>query len=121
MERPARVRSSSTMQTAVLDNNGGTGEQPLTYSIQSQSVAGAFEIDADTGEIRVADGTLLDADTLATHTVTVRTTDVDSNTYDEAFTISLNNLVEDNNAPTDLSSGIELNTDGGNDAYLISV
>ena len=79
---------------AVLDNAGGTGEQPLTYSIQSQSVAGAFEIDADTGEIRVADGTLLDADTLATHTVTVRTTDVDSNTYDEAFTISLNNLVE---------------------------
>ncbi|MEM6474170.1 MAG: LamG-like jellyroll fold domain-containing protein, partial [Planctomycetota bacterium] len=47
-----------------------------------------------------------------------RTTDVDSNTRDESFTISLNNLVEDNNAPTDLSNGIELNTDGGNDAYL---
>ncbi|MEO1528811.1 MAG: LamG-like jellyroll fold domain-containing protein, partial [Planctomycetota bacterium] len=92
--------------------------QAITYSIQSQSVAGAFEIDADTGEIRVADGTLLDADTLATHTITVRSTDVDSNTVDEDFTISLNNLVEDNNAPSDLSSGIELNTDGGNDAYL---
>ena len=94
--------------------------QAITYSIQSQSVAGAFEIDADTGEIRVADGTLLDADTLATHTITVRSTDVDSNTYDEAFTISLSNLVEDNNAPTDLSSGIELNADDGNDAYLFA-
>ena len=52
---------------AVLD-----ATHALTYSIASQSVAGAFEIDADTGEIRVADGTLLDADTLATHTVTVR-------------------------------------------------
>ncbi|MCA9187341.1 MAG: VCBS repeat-containing protein, partial [Planctomycetales bacterium] len=42
-------------------------------------------------------------------------------TYDEAFTISLNNITESsNNAPTDLSSGIELNTDGGNDAYLIA-
>ncbi|MGB7329407.1 MAG: LamG-like jellyroll fold domain-containing protein, partial [Rubripirellula sp.] len=95
----------------------------LTYSIASQSVAGAFEIDASTGEIRVADGTLLDADTLATHTVTVRVSDSETtpNTYDEAFTISLNNLVEDNNAPSDLSSGIELNTDGGNDAYLYAV
>ena len=54
--------------------------QAITYSIQSQSVDGAFEIDADTGEIRVADGTLLDADTLTNHTVTVRSTDVDSNT-----------------------------------------
>ena len=78
--------------------------QAITYSIQSQSVAGAFEIDASTGEIRVADGTLLDADTLATHTITVRTADseVTPNTVDEVFTISLNNLVEDNNAPTDL-------------------
>ncbi|MEM6471421.1 MAG: LamG-like jellyroll fold domain-containing protein, partial [Planctomycetota bacterium] len=94
--------------------------QSVTYGIQSQTVAGAFEIDADTGEIRVADGTLLDADTQATHSITIRTTDVDSNIVDETFTISLNNLVEDNNAPTDLTSGIELNTDGGNDAYLIA-
>ena len=35
---------------AVLDTTN-----TLTYSIQSQSVAGAFEIDADTGEIRVAE------------------------------------------------------------------
>ena len=94
--------------------------QAITYLIQSQSVAGAFEIDASTGEIRVADGTLLDADTLATHTITVRTADseVTPNTVDKVFTITLNNLVEDNNTPTDLSSGIELNTDGGNDAYF---
>ncbi|MGB7346548.1 MAG: LamG-like jellyroll fold domain-containing protein, partial [Pirellulaceae bacterium] len=99
----------------VLDAN-----QPLTYAITSQTVAGAFEIDASTGEIRVADGTLLDADTLASHTVTVRVSDSETtpNTYDETFTISLNNLVEADNSPSDLSSGIELNTDGGNDAYL---
>ena len=78
------------------------------------------QIHTQFGIAPVADGTLLDADTLATHSVTVRVSDSETtpNTYDETFTISLNNLVEANNAPTDLSSGIELNTDGGNDAYL---
>ena len=103
---------------SVLDHAGPTGEQPLTYSIQSQTVAGAFTVDADSGQITVANGSLLDYETHASHTVTIRVTDVDGNTYDEAFAIALNDLVESNNAPTDLSSGIELNTDGGNDAYL---
>ncbi len=92
----------------------------LTYSIQSQTAAGAFTIDADSGQIIVANGSLLDYETNASHSVTIRVTDGDSNTYDEAFTVSLNNRVEDSSAPTNLSSGIELNTDGGNDAYLIS-
>jgi hypothetical protein len=58
----------------------------LTYSIQSQTVAGAFTIDASTGRIIVADGSLLDYETNATHTLTVRVTDGDGNSYDEAFT-----------------------------------
>ncbi|MEM8499380.1 MAG: LamG-like jellyroll fold domain-containing protein [Pseudomonadota bacterium] len=94
--------------------------QALVYTITSQTVSGAFEIDSDTGELRVADGTRLDADTQPIHTVTVRTTDISSNTIDAAFSITLNDLIEANSAPTDLSSGIELNTDGGNDAYLIA-
>ena len=68
--------------------------------------------------IRVADGTLLDSETLRSHGYRSSRRDVDSNIYDESFTITLNDLAESNNAPTDLSSGIELNTDGGNDAYL---
>ncbi len=92
----------------------------LTYSIQSQTVAGAFAIDASTGWIIVADGSLLDYETGATHTLTIRVND-GTNTYDKAFSVSLNDLAEGNdNAPTNLSSGIELNTDGGNDAYLIA-
>ena len=99
---------------AVLDSTNA-----LTYSIQSQTVAGAFTIDASTGTITVADGSLLDYETNATHTLTVRVSD-GTNTYDEVFTVSLNDLAESNNAPTNLSSGIELNTDGGNDTYLYS-
>ncbi|MEZ6095167.1 MAG: cadherin repeat domain-containing protein [Pirellulaceae bacterium] len=63
----------------------------LTYSIQSQTVAGAFTINSDTGEITVADGSLLDYETNATHTLTVRVSDGTA-TYDEAFTISLQNM-----------------------------
>ncbi len=91
----------------------------LTYSIQSQTVAGAFTIDTSTGTIIVADGSLLDYETNATHSLTVRVSDGTS-TYDEGFTVSLSDLAESNNAPTNLSSGIELNLDGGNDAYLIT-
>ena len=100
---------------AVLD-----ASEPLIYSIQSQSVPGAFGIDADTGVLMVADGTLLDAATLAAHMLTVQVTDVEGNTYDRQISVSLNDIVESNAAPSRLSSGIELNLDGGNDAVLIS-
>ncbi|MEZ6035661.1 MAG: LamG-like jellyroll fold domain-containing protein [Planctomycetaceae bacterium] len=60
----------------------------LTYSIQSQTVAGAFTINSDTGAITVADGSLLDYETNSTHTITVRISDGTA-TYDEAFTVAL--------------------------------
>ncbi|MFK7966563.1 MAG: LamG-like jellyroll fold domain-containing protein, partial [Burkholderiaceae bacterium] len=94
--------------------------QALNYTITSQPVTNAFEVDADTGEIRVLDGSVLDAGTQAIHTLNIEVTDVNNNVYDEDFTVTLSTLVDANNAPTDLSSGIELNVDGGNDAYLIA-
>ena len=94
--------------------------QALTYTITTQDVAGAFVIDSDTGEITVADGSLLDFEGDASHEITVQVQDVNSNTFDQVFTVNLNDLAEANNAPTDLSSGIELNLDGGNDAYLVA-
>ena len=120
MGRQRRIRHQSRYIVEwnaddVLDAN-----QAITYAINTQTVAGAFAIDASTGQITVADGSKLDFETAATHTLTVRTTDADNNTYDEDFTISLSDLAEENEAVTDLSSGIELNTDGGNDSYLIA-
>ncbi|MEL7497637.1 MAG: LamG-like jellyroll fold domain-containing protein [Planctomycetota bacterium] len=94
--------------------------QALTYTIASQTVTGAFAVDADSGQISVADGNLLDFETNATHALTMRVTDVDGLFYDEAFSVSLNNLNDVSFVPTDLSSGIELNSDGGNDAYLVA-
>ena len=91
----------------------------LTYTITSQTVSGAFSINSDSGVITVADGTELDFETNATHTVTVRISD-GTNTVDKNFTVTLNDLSETNAVPTDLSSGINLNTDGGNNAYLMT-
>ena len=116
--RPSQLMDAYLVEwdaDAVLDVT-----QALTYTIQSQTVAGAFEINSDNGKLTVADGSLLDYETNATHSVTVRVTDVGGNTYDETLAISLSDIVEGNNAPSDLSSGIELNTDGGNDAYLVA-
>ncbi len=84
----AQVRRSIIEWNAddVLDTTNA-----LAYSIQSQTVTGAFTINADTGEITVANGSLLDYETNATHTIIVRVSDGTA-TYDEAFTISLQNM-----------------------------
>ena len=89
----------------------------LTYSIQSQTVAGAFSIDSTTGLLTVADGTLLDYESQTSHTLTVRVSDGTAD-WDQVFTIDVADLAEPGDGPTDITSGIEINTDGGNDTYL---
>ncbi|MFO1321692.1 MAG: DUF4347 domain-containing protein [Burkholderiales bacterium] len=74
---------------AVLDATSA-----VTYSITSQTVTGAFAIDADTGAITVADGSLLDDETAATHTLNVRVTE-GTQTYDKAYTVTLVNQSEE--------------------------
>jgi choice-of-anchor C domain-containing protein len=92
----------------------------LTYSITSQTVAGAFAINSDSGVVTVANGSLLNFESQTSHTLTVRVTDGSGATFDKAFTVAVNNLTESNTAPSDLSAGVKLNTDGGNNAYLRS-
>lgn len=92
----------------------------LTYSITSQTVSGAFAINSDSGVITVANGSLLNFESQTSHTLTVRVADGSGATFDKAFTVNINNLTESNATPADLSSGINLNTDGGNNAYLRS-
>jgi predicted outer membrane repeat protein len=92
----------------------------FTYTL-TDDANGRFAIDSNTGEILVADGTQLDYETNTSHDITVEVADAAGNTYSEVMTIVIDDAVESADpAPTDLSSGIELNTDGGNDAYLIS-
>jgi hypothetical protein len=81
-----------------------TGADPdlaetLIYSLVDDA-GGRFTINAATGEITVADGTLLDVESAASHAVTVRVTDADGLAYDETFTLDLTDV---NEGPTSLT------------------
>ena len=60
----------------------------VTYSLMADH-GGAFTIDANTGVVSVADGSLLDYETDAAPTVTVVATSTDGSTSNQTFTINL--------------------------------
>ena len=70
-----------------------------TYSL-TNNAGGRFSIDGTTGQITVANGSLLNYDVAASHTITVRTTDLGGLARSQTFTINLTNI---NEAPTDLA------------------
>ncbi|MBX3328703.1 MAG: DUF4347 domain-containing protein, partial [Nitrospira sp.] len=70
-----------------------------TYSL-TDTAGGRFAIDPTTGEITVADGSLLNYEAAASHNLTVQVTDSAGQSYTEQFTINLTNV---NEGPTDLS------------------
>ena len=78
-----------------------------TYSLVNDA-GGRFAIDASTGTITVADGSLLNYEAATSHTVTVRVTDAGGATYDETVTINLTNV---NEAPTGADATITINED----------
>ena len=75
----------------------------LTYSL-TDNAGGRFAINATTGQVTVANGTLLNFEAAASHSVTVRVTDQGGLTFDKAFTVNVTNV---NEAPTNatLSGG----------------
>jgi VCBS repeat-containing protein len=79
---------------------------PLTYTIISGNTGGAFSIDAATGQIRVADPTLLDFESNPTFTLQVQVTDSGAPGLSDTaiVTIQLNDLIGASD-PTDPVSG----------------
>ncbi len=78
-----------------------TGADPdagdtLTFSL-TDNAGGRFAINSSTGEVTVANGTLLDFETTTSHNITVRVTDAGGLSYDKQFTIGVTNV---NEAPT---------------------
>ncbi|WP_280518221.1 cadherin domain-containing protein [Pseudoxanthomonas helianthi] len=72
------------------------GTSGATYSL-TNNAGGRFQINASTGQLTVSNGSLLDREAAASHTITVRVTDAGGLTYDENFTVTINNV---NEAPT---------------------
>ncbi|GKS64187.1 hypothetical protein YTPLAS72_14910 [Nitrospira sp.] len=67
--------------------------ETFSYSL-TDSAGGRFAINASTGEITVANGSLLDYESSTTHNITVRVTDSGGLTYDEVLTIQVMDVEE---------------------------
>ena len=101
----ASLANTSTPQAFAVDEtapnttsvgfvHGGDAEgDTLTYSISSQEHAGAFAIDAVTGEITVADRSALDFESDTAYDVVVNVFD-GSDSSDETVTIQINDNAE---------------------------
>nr|WP_321455483.1 DUF4347 domain-containing protein [uncultured Cohaesibacter sp.] len=80
---------NGTVVGTVYGTDSDSGES-LSYSL-ADDVGGRFAINSSTGEITVADSSLLDYETATSHDLTVRVTDGTSGTRDEILTVNLNN------------------------------
>ena len=101
----ASLANTSTPQAFAVDeaapnttsvgfvHGGDVDGDTVTYSITSQEHAGAFAIDAITGEITVADSSALDFESDTAHDVVVNVSD-GSDSSDETVTIQINDTVE---------------------------
>ena len=69
-----------------------------TFSL-TDDAGGRFAIDASTGEITVADGSLLDYESNTSHNVTVQVTDAAGNSYTESMAI----VIDDELEPADVT------------------
>ncbi|GHD04731.1 hypothetical protein GCM10007320_65940 [Pseudorhodoferax aquiterrae] len=69
------------------------GTATVTYSL-SNSAGGRFTIDANTGVVTIADGSLLDYETASSHQITVLATSSDGSTSSANFTIALTDVNE---------------------------
>ena len=75
--------------------------ETFTYAL-TDNAGGRFAINSGTGEITVADGSLLNFEAATSHNVTVRVADSGGNTYDEVMSLNLTDVYE-NSTPTDLT------------------
>ncbi|MFN9411709.1 MAG: BspA family leucine-rich repeat surface protein, partial [Pirellula sp.] len=87
------------LATAVDPDRTGT----VTYSL-TDNAGGRFAINSSTGQITVADGSLLNFEAATSHSITVRVTDQGGLTYDETMNISLTNV---NETPSDMGFGTQ--------------
>ncbi|RCW63014.1 cadherin domain-containing protein, partial [Pseudorhodoferax soli] len=69
------------------------GTATVSYSL-SDTAGGRFAIDANTGVVTVADGTLLNYESAASHQITVLATSSDGSTSSASFTVSLTDVNE---------------------------
>ena len=92
------VGSISSVDVDSVDN--------AAYSL-TDNAGGRFAINSGTGQITVADGTLLNFEAATSHTIVVRATDVGGLTFDKTLTIDVTNINEAPVAVADTATAVE--------------
>ncbi|MBK9947788.1 MAG: DUF4347 domain-containing protein [Nitrospira sp.] len=102
----AENAANGTVVGTATGTDPDTGDTK-TYSF-TDNAGGRFAINSATGQITVANGSLLNYEAATSHSVTVRVTDSGGLTYDETFTINVTNV---NEAPTGADATVTINED----------
>ena len=92
--------TNGTTIGSVVAIDPDTGDS-FAYTLVDDA-GGRFAINSATGQITLADTSLVDYETATSHNVTIRVTDAGGLTYDEVFTISVLNV---NDSPAITSDG----------------
>ncbi|TKB63018.1 MAG: DUF4347 domain-containing protein, partial [Nitrospira sp.] len=116
------VAENSSTVTAVAATDADAG-QTLSYSIAGGADAAQFTINSSTGQLSFVSASNYEAPTDSggnnVYDVTVQVSDGQGGTDTQAIAVT---VADANEAPTDLvqsaGTGIDLNTDGGNNSYL---
>ncbi len=95
------VAENATTGTVVgtVTGTDSDASDTKTYSL-TDTAGGRFAINASTGVITVADGSLLNYEASTSHSITVRVTDSGGLIYDKTFSIGVSNV---NEAPTNIT------------------
>ncbi len=75
--------------------DGDSGTNGITY-VLTNNAGGRFAVDSTTGVVTVADGTLLNRETLASHNITVRAISADGTFSTQTFSVAVNDVNEFN-------------------------
>jgi Ca2+-binding RTX toxin-like protein len=106
--------------TALAADNDAT-TNAVTYSL-TNSAGGRFAIDATTGVVSVADGTLLDYETATSHQITVRASSADGSVAETVFTIMLGDVNEFAvTAPVDTDGTADRVSEGAATGTLVGI
>ncbi|WP_419194997.1 cadherin domain-containing protein, partial [Novipirellula herctigrandis] len=85
--------NGTTVGVTALASDADATNNVITYSLDDDA-GGRFAIDGSTGVVTVADGTLLDRETAASHDITVRATSSDGSFDTAVMTINVNDVDE---------------------------
>ncbi|MFN6130211.1 MAG: DUF4347 domain-containing protein, partial [Planctomycetota bacterium] len=120
-ENSANGTSAGTVTASDVDS-GDT----RTYSL-TDNAGGRFAINASTGQVTVANSSLLDFESSTSHSITVRVTDTAGAIFDKVFSVSVSDVAEalvlTAGADTFTDTGVtesSVDGSGGNDLFYAS-